>query len=90
MIKVGDIWYECDDVKTIEYIYCVACYYWIAATCVRSVGCIFTHLSTHIDDSEHPWTMSRFTTHISSLVNLTFPFSIYLHAPVWQCLHVPV
>ncbi len=40
------------------YVYCAVCYPVIAAPYVRSVDCVFVHLYTLVNDSEHPWTMS--------------------------------
>ncbi len=39
------------------YVYCVVCYHVIAAPSVRSGGCVFAHIYTLVDDSEHPWVM---------------------------------
>ncbi len=39
------------------HVYCVICYCIISAPYVRSVGCVFLHIYTLADDSEHPWTM---------------------------------
>ncbi len=36
----------------------MVCYCVIAAPCERSVGCVFAHLNTLVNDSETPWTMS--------------------------------
>ncbi len=36
------------------------CYRMIAVPCVRSVGCVFAHIYTPVDNSEYSWTMNFF------------------------------
>ncbi len=44
----------------ITYMNCVVGYRVIAAPCVRSIGCVFAHLYTLVDDLECRWTMGSF------------------------------
>ncbi len=44
-----------DGSGSLVYLYCVVSYCLIAASCSKSVNCVFEYLYIHVDDSKHPW-----------------------------------